>query len=349
MLPSPVAEVAAAYAASQQQLDLAVLSLVSQALQVGRGQPDRWTDAVANMGAQLLAIQVASAALADDYLAEVLDAQGADPASDAAVDPNAFADITDGGGSLLLNLVYAPNSVVEQAHTQQLSTAQMLRTFEYVATSVVATAIQDTGRAAVQTAMFGHPSARYYVRMLNGTSCARCAILAGRRYRRQERFRRHENCDCRHIPAAEAADDWTVNPVKYFKSLSHEEQDRIFTKAGAEAIRLSGVKQVAMNQIVNARQGIDTVSAYGRQIQITREGTTVRALYGGYEVMSEPLPHGGFLRRRGDDELQRVPGVRYRVAKAPRLLPDEVFRLADEFSWDRTEVLRQLRRFGYLI
>jgi hypothetical protein len=319
-----VAEAARSHQAAQVQLTTQALVLVAEALSAARGDPDRWTDAVAGIGAELLAVQVAAAALADGYLDDVLAAQGADPAGDGRVVPAAFADLTDGGGSWLLNLVYAPNSVARSG----LGVQQMLSQFAFVANSVTAAGVQDIGRAAVQTGMQARPAVLGYVRMLRSPSCARCAILAGRRYRSRTAFKRHPHCDCVHIPAAENASDWSTDPGSYFDSLPRAEQDRIFTVAGAEAIR----RGANMDQVVNARQGMTTVSAYGRTVSATTTGTTVRGVAGS-RLAGEGVAKSG----------------RYRAATAPRLMPDEIFQLADSEGWDRAETLRQLRRFGYVL
>jgi hypothetical protein len=324
VLPPRVAEVALAHSTAQQQLTLSALALVTQALRVARGRPEVWRDAVAGMGAQLLALQVAAATLADGYLDEVLDAQGADPGAVAAVNPQAFADLTDGGGSWLLNLVYAPNAVA----TRGLPAQQMLSQFAFVAQSVTAAGIQDVGRSAVQTGMQARRRVRTYVRMLRHPSCGRCAILAGRTYHRLTAFKRHPHCDCIHIPAAESAVSWRTSPKDYFRSLDAAEQDRIFTKSGAEAIRLGA----DMSQVVNADQGMTTVTAYGQQVQATTTGTTVRGL-AGQRLATEGVTRTG----------------RYTSARTPRLMPDEIFRQAEQAGWDAAEVLRQLRRFGYLL
>jgi len=70
--------------------------------------------------------------------------------------------------------------------------------------------------------------------------------------------------DCIHIPAREdSADDLRTDPRRYFDSLTAAEQDRQFTKAGAEAIR-SGAD---IAQVVNARSGL--YSAGGRLLTTT--------------------------------------------------------------------------------
>lgn len=345
--PPEVVEVTEAYAATRQRLNEAAIAVLSRAVQTGRGGPEQWRDAIATVASDLLAIQVAVAELADDYLAAVLEAQGAAASTEAAINAAGFADMADGGGSLMRLLVFAPISVQEQALADGLGMQLAQSRMQLVAMSIVTTGMQDTGRSSIQASMFGH-RADWYVRMLRGTSCARCAILAGRKYRSSQAFRRHKRCDCVHIPMAENREDWSTNPVTYFKSLSKSEQDRIFTKAGAQAIRDTGVREVAMNQIVNVRQGIQAVSAYGRDVQVTTVGTTKRALFGGYEIRED-----GTLRRRADSEYERRRGSRgtrsFRFAQAPRLLPDEIYRLAEEFGWDRAEVLRQLRRFAYVL
>ncbi|WP_344677413.1 hypothetical protein [Saccharopolyspora taberi] len=319
--------------ASQQELQTEALLLLDKALQNWSGKPEDWAGQVLEIGDDLLEIQVSAAAGADAYLAAVLAAQGATPAPEGAVSAAAFADLTDGGGSWLRKLVFAVAAVAEVE-------APELERALWVARSIVLTGMQDVGRSAVQTAMQAEPSVSGYVRMLNAPSCSRCVILAGRVYRSATPFRRHPRCDCRHIPQAEDGDDWTTSPRGYFNSLTAEEQDETFGPENAEAIRLGA----NISQVVNAEQGVTTVSAYGRELTVTTTGTTVRALFGGYEVLAD-----GTVRRRPDSELRRLPGERYRRTTELRLMPDQIFQLAEEFSWDRAETLRQLRRFGYII
>lgn len=310
MLPSSVRDATQDYVDSTRGLTAQAVALV---LQLGglTGRPERWRDGIAVIGTRLLAIQVLIASLADDYLDAVLDAQGADTAADGLVAADQWMDYVDGGGSLLANLVYAPNSLRERG----LDAATLRDRMVNLSTTITVGAMQDTGRSSVQAGMQARPAVRGYVRMLQAPSCARCAILAGRTYRRSKPFDRHPHCDCRHVPKAEDSGDWTTRPKGYFRSLSESEQNRIFTRAGAQAIR----DGADINQVVNARSGMTTVTAYGREVQATTTGTTARGLAG-----------------------QRLQGQ-------PRLMPDEIFRLADELGWDRAETLRQLRRFAYIL
>lgn len=146
------------------------------------------------------------------------------------------------------------------------------------------------------------------------------------------------NCDCTHVPAREdTGQDVTTSPKRYFDSLSRAEQDRAFTKAGAEAIRLGA----DITQVVNARRGMSTagppgrrrlvaVDVHGQQVYVTSEGITTR---------------GVASRRLGARETgTRAGGGRYRSARVPRLMPETILAVAE----DREDAVRLLRRHGYI-
>lgn len=172
-------------------------------------------------------------------------------------------------------------------------------------------ALSDTGRFAERVAL-APARVTYYQRALSLPSCSRCVVLAGRLYRVEQAFQRHPQCDCRHLPVGEAGEVEETDPLEYFASLSEAEQDRIFTKAGAEAIRTGA----DMNQVVNARRGMYTSRTGSRQWKFTREGTTRRGRYG---------------------RDQRGSGRR-------RLMPEEIQRL----SSGKDDYLRMLRTYGYI-
>lgn len=323
MLPSSVAEIGLDYSRIVGNEVDDALSLVEQALRRGYKSPDAWRDAVQSIGDRLLSQQVFIASIAGAYLNDVLDAQGASLVSDAEVNSVAFADIADGGGSWLQSLVFAPNSVREPGIDWRTK-------FAFIAQSIVKGGLNDTGRASVQAGMQGRPSCEYYVRILVGKSCARCAILAGRKYKSSVAFRRHKRCDCKHIPGSQDIDDWATDPKDYFKSLEPAEQDEIFGVAGAKAIRLGANPA----QVVNAESGVYVARAYGEEVLVTATGTTVRGTAG---------------QRLASEGLARTTGQRYRTATTPRLLPDEVFLQAERLGWDREEILRQLKRFAYVL
>lgn len=328
MLPPSVSEVGQRYGDLQENVSGDAFDLLDQALRRGRKSPEAWRDAVQSIGNRLLLLQVLAASYAEPFLNDVLEAQDADGSSVGEVVPESYSDLTDGGGSWLQALVYAPNSVRETT-----SNADMWTHFEFVAKSIVKTGLGDTARAAVQSGMFTRPAVRWYVRMLKGTSCARCIILAGKRSKRVVAFDRHKRCDCVNIPAAEDSGDWSTNPHQAFKRLSVADQDRLFTQSGAKAIRMGADPA----QIVNARKGISVVDAYGVDVERTLEGTTKRGIAG---------------KRLGDEGYSKTVGLKsskYAYARTPRILPDQIFRWAEESGWDDAEVLRQLRRFAYVI
>lgn len=311
VLPPSVSRVGTTYGDLVERMNADALSLLDQALRRGRKSPKAWRDAVQSIANRLLDIQVLTASMADPYLNDILEAQHADAFAETQLVPRAFADLTDGGGSWLQGLVYAPNSVRESG-----TAVESWNRFQFVARSIVKTGINDTARASVQSAMHARPAVTTYVRMLRGTSCARCIILAGKRSKHSVAFKRHKRCDCVNIPAAEGSRDWSISPKATFKRLSADDQDRIFGVGGAEAIRLGADPA----QVVNAESGVFVARAFGQDVLTTTTGTTARGLAG---------------RRLGSG--------------TPRLLPDEVFLQAERLGWDRVEVLRQLKRFGYLL
>lgn len=203
---------------------------------------------------------------------------------------------------------------------------------------VVSTILIDTARAAEAAAAAPREWVDGWVRMLNPPSCSRCAVLAGRFYLWNDGFERHPLCDCRHIPASEnLAKDLTTDPSLYFDSLAPEDQDRIFTKAGAEAIR----DGADIGQVVNARRGMATAQqnprgwipkgrmvrqeVFGRDLFTTDEGAT---------------RHGIFGRINAERRAQGKPAL------PVRLMPESIYELA---AGDRTEAIRLLRLHGYIL
>jgi hypothetical protein len=304
--------------------------------------PERWRDGVATSAPRLIELQAASIASADQYLVDILAAQGADTGAVAELAEDAFLDMTDGGGSWLRNLVYAPPSAYRDALDEGLGRAAALSRAGFVARAVAGDGVRDAGRVSRMVAMAARPQALRYVRMLNGKSCARCAVLAGRRYR-VSAFQRHPGCDCFHVPIAEADRDWTTDPELYFRSLSEAEQDATFGKAAAEALRLSKNVEVTMGQVVNAQSGMTTVTSFGRDLEVTTTGTSVRGLAGSLLRAEQ-----GVTRQVIGTTADGAPRT-LRFANAPRLMPDEIFRLAESEGWDRAELIRQLTRFAYLV
>lgn len=136
---------------------------------------------------------------------------------------------------------------------------------------VIASQVQDAGRQGATLQMAATPSATYYDRVLNPPSCSRCVILAGKTYRNNEGFDRHPLCDCVHVPTDKAnAEEHVFDGSAYFDSLSTEEQDRIFTKHGAELIRNADAadRQHVMGRVVNTRWMRHSTAAQDRRARL---------------------------------------------------------------------------------
>jgi hypothetical protein len=145
------------------------------------------------------------------------------------------------------------------------------------------TVLADTQRTAVGTAITARPAITGWVRMVNPPCCSRCLVLSGRFYRWNTGFQRHPRCDCQHIPASEnVAGDLTTDPAAYFRSVDEAEQDRMFGKAGAQAVR----DGADIGQVVNARTGMFTTT---EGLTATRTSTSRRGRSPGGRLMPEGI------------------------------------------------------------
>jgi hypothetical protein len=261
--PAPEAEVATVVEAYQDQrllIQLAVTATVIAAWT--RIDPARalaqW---VAGAGARIFAAvalaQESVAALAPAYIRAALAAQG-EPAITATLNPLALAGRTSSGddleGVLRLAAVRAEQATV--AGLDRRSASQRSAVF---LRSVIQTEVPDAARTADQIAtVTAEPAAadarwRYgWVRVVNAGACSRCAILAGKFFKWNQGFFRHENCRCFHVPSVEAvANQVSTDPMTYFRSLTPAEKIRLFGKRVSEAIEAGG----DIFRVVNAAEG----------------------------------------------------------------------------------------------
>lgn len=264
---------------------------VREVRRLWRTMGEDFDSSFANILPALLAVtdatQLRVAESAAEYVpAALAETSGAAPALAGDVIPAAFVGVAGDGrrtGSLLQGAVVHSKTAVGGGAT----TRQALLSGLSWLTMATATLMSDTGRGAEAVGMARHNGVSY-VRALVPPSCSRCAILAGATYRSEVAFQRHPQCDCRHVPIrgmdySDAVDEGLVmDPHSYFESLSEAEQDRIFTNAGAEAIR-NGADPL---QVVNARRGMHT--AQGRLV--TSEGTTRRGIYGRTSSRARLMP-----------------------------------------------------------
>jgi hypothetical protein len=298
--------------------------------------------------------QAVAAASSSSYVADVADEYGAASVAAGRVNPGALAGIASDGRDLA-SLIYEPAITALGQIRRGATPARALTSGGFVLDMIGRTQVADAGRAADSVAIVAHPHMDGYVRMLVGKSCSRCVVLAGRRYKWNAGFRRHPRCDCRHIPVTEDTHDALVtNPRGYFDSLSEVEQDKAFTRTGAQAIR----DGADIGQVVNARRGaagltpagaritgeeartlrggrdvghLESRQLFGQDLFVTTEGTTVRGVAG--------------VRLGAKETGVKVDGMRNRRARAPRLMPESIYAIAGE---NRDEAIRLLRRNGYI-
>lgn len=289
-----LAEVAVDHAGFRRRLALAV---AAEAARMWAGvDPARirqsWLTSIARMLVLLTGAQRAAAGQADRYLDAVLAAQDIPGNAVGAVVPAALSGIASDGRDLD-GLLYRPVVTALTGIQRGLSAERSLAGAGAVLELIVRTQVADAGRVADQVAMTARPQVTGYVRMLVGSSCSRCAILAGRRYTWRADFNRHPACDCTAIPAREdTADDLRTDPRRYFDSLTAAEQRRQFTVAGAEAIRNGS----DIAQVVNARSGM--YSAGGRLLTTTAARARGQA---GIRLMPEQI-----LREARGDRAETI-------------------------------------------
>jgi len=309
-----------------------------------------WTAIAPFLVADVKAAQLEAAQQAIPYMTSVADAYGGSP-KQASLVPEAFTGVTLDGRELapaMFGAITETKTLIGKGWAPE-------RAFEtgaaFLAT-VVKTAVADMGRQADNTLSTGK-GWTHYIRVISAGACSRCAILAGSSSNAKP-FKRHPNCKCTAIPenGERTPEGFFHGPNDYFESLSPAEQDRVFTEAGAFAIR-NGADPI---QVVNARRGAygigynaRTVPGAGRnqlqkltigkkangsplQVYATTEGTTARGRFGRGELSA------GGTSTKGD-------GERYRRSTTLRLMPEQIQIMAGDNPARARELLQ---RYGYL-
>lgn len=262
------------------------------------------------------------------------------------LNPRAFAGVA-GSGVSLLDSLRGGIITTKQALAGGASIADAMMAGGTYLTLQVKTAIADVERSSSVAAATGKGYVRY-VRLVNPGACSRCAILAGSdRYTTS--FQRHPACRCSTVPIKgnNIPDGLHATPEEHFWSLSEGEQDRIYTKAGAEAIRM-GADPI---KVVNARRGavrtrMDGVIQYGpSRIQrsvIGRNADGSPIL--GYATVEGKTRRGTYGRTQERLGSSTTKIRRYREVTRPRLMPETIIELTDDVDLRRT----LLRDAGYL-
>lgn len=214
----------------------------------------------------LAAVQLQAATAGADYGVWALAQQGEYVAPDAFVDPRGFAGVAADGRSLS-GMLYSPVTDVKSFIAGGMSVRQAMSAGQGSLDRLVRTAVSDAGRQAASVDIATRPQVGY-VRMLNPPSCGSCVILAGRFYRWNAGFLRHPKCDCIHAPAKGAAalksEGLVDDPYEYFGSLSEKDQNDIFGKGKAQAIRDGGDIFRVQNSW-RGRDGLFTAEGTGKR------------------------------------------------------------------------------------
>ena len=295
----------------------------------------RRSSSVERLWRSLSSWQALSAVVATRWLPEMLEEQGLTAPAVAPLVVAAQVGTASDGRSLGSLLEYA----VRESTAHEFDT-------------IVATQLQDVARSTLATDIATRPAIEGYVRQITAGACSRCAILAGRFYRWNEGFDRHPNCNCEHIPTTrDNAGEVATDPREYFDSLDEAEQDRIFSKAGAEAIRM-GADPV---QVVNARSGMTTaqptVKVIGqREVHLDVAGQRITT----FEPITETVAPSrrrlirdeGGLYTTETGALSRASRQRMGLAKGERrLMPESILELS---NGAREQALALLQRYGYI-
>jgi hypothetical protein len=280
-----------------------------------------WLGLLARIVALVAAGQLAAARGAEPWLEELL---GEDPdrPESARLVPAALAGV-DGGGRPLAAVLMAPMWAALRLVTAGRPITQAMVHGQALLDVIVQTAVADAGRAADQVSMVSRPAVKSYVRVVEGGACSRCVILAGIESSVSRAFQRHPKCKCSMDPVTADHRPTPTDPKDVFDAMSSAQRRKTFGEAGTKAIE----DGADIAQVVNARRGMTSATVFGHRVQATSEGITSR----------------GFAGSRLKN-LKKVQGQRYRVSQTPRLMPEEIYRLAD----NREHALRLLHRHGFI-
>lgn len=246
--------------------------------------------------------------------------------------PEAFSGV-DGSGRDLEGLLHGSVTTTKQAIGAGAGAADAFLSGGAYLAAMVKTAMADLGRSSDLSSAAGKGFTRY-VRIINPGACSRCAILAGKSEYRVA-FKRHPACRCSSAPVlstGRTAPGLIDNPEDYFDSLSSAEQDRIFTKGGAEAIR-AGADPIS---VVSSRRGVSTSKALSpngiQRLQKTRIGKR-----------SDGSPIFGYVTSEGTTKRGAFRKASNGVSRT-RLMPETIVGMTDNVALRKT----LLRDAGYL-
>lgn len=283
-----------------------------------------WLPLLARVLAIVSGGQLAAAQSTNLWLTRLLGAADPDRPDADQVNPAMLAGV-DGAGRPLAAVLMAPMWAALRLVTQGKPIVPAMAQGQALLDTIVRTAVADAGRAADQAGMVARRDITTYVRVTEGGACSRCIVLAGIRVGGvSTAFKRHPRCHCGMEPVTATNRPEPFDAKDVYDQMSPAQRKKTFGEAGMKAIDAGA----DISQVVNARRGMTTATAFGRTLQTTTAGTTSRGIAG-----------------KALQNLQKVPGQRYRVSQTPRLMPEEIYRIAD----DRDHAIRLLRQHSFII
>lgn len=253
-----------------------------------------------------------------EYVAAAVNLQGDSPAPAGTVPPDAYSGYASGGQTLDFLLEH-PAFQVQAFVSGGMAVADALGVGLHNLERMVATQIQDTARISTGVAMVNDRRVAGYIRVVSGSACSRCVILAGRWYAYSSGFLRHPHCSCTNAPVKDHVEP--QSPKALFDAMSPTQ----LRKAGWTEADIKAVSEGAdIYQVTNAHLSLRSMNIAGQQLQTTLAGSTRRGLAG-----------------------QRLGAAKGKAAV--RLTPESIYAEAQRLGWSRDETLTQLKRHGYII
>lgn len=280
--------------------------------------------------------QAKNAALVDKTMNLELMANGWHDSPIGVLNPEGFAGYMPDGDPLEMIPRAVAKRVRERLALHEEPTEQQRRLAWEAGGKLLATITQtaliDTQRMAKSVAGLMRPKT-LYIRMANVPCCARCAVLAGKRGYWDTPFQRHPGCDCTQIAVpddfTEGYDGPQFDVQAYWDSLSAKDQDKVFTKSGAAAIRAGA----DISQVVNSKRGMSDAAQAFTRMGTTQRSKTMQYYYGQSKqaVKGKPriarLSVPEIIKRTQGDQQRRVEMLyRYGYIRSvrPGVLPAEV-------------------------
>ena len=290
-----------------------------------------WAREIESAATLITAGQIAAATDSSAYI-------GRAGGSETVAAPAGYAGRT-AAGAPLTNLLTSPVITSKLAITRGATPTQALRFGGAQLGLLGSNEVQQAGRNAAGAGIVAAPEITGYTRVLRQPSCSRCIVLAGKWYPWSSGFKRHELCDCAHVPSYDGrkrGDRTTTDPQTTFDAMSKADQDKTFGTARAAAIR----EGADISQVVNtSRKGATyTFDVGGKARRATTEGTSIREGLAGRRMAiadRQLLNADGSLNFAADWER----------AARPRLTVGQIYKDA---AGDRLKTRDLLYQYGYL-